>query len=341
MAVTPIEDCRQRATMTDDGMATSWPEPVRRAMVNRDVLATGIEMLKADLGLRIVPVNEDKSPVESLCPTWSTDATDDPQTLRQWHAVWPDIRWGIVPGERFLVADHDAGELDIRALGIEGTWSETTRRGTHYWCRIAPGLAQSGKTYLSGKRGEITTGSAGYVVASPADPYVPIDVHAPFVTITETSPVLELLRPQRTVVPIEIPNVTERHKREARRVIALLHQAPDPIGRDMRSLLAGRLPPDACASRADYRLALGASYWTLDPSVILAVLVASALRREKSGVAPIICLVRSTKRWPDVRNSPSKEQRPLISSISPSTSLPDTLSGVTSCLLLCVMRHLV
>ena len=222
MVVAHIEDRSQRPTRADDGMVTSWPEPVRRTMVTREVLTTGIEMLKADVGLRIVPVNEDKSPIESLCPTWSTDATDDPQTLRQWHAVWPDVRWGIVPGERFLVADHDRGELDIRALGIEGTWAETTRRGTHYWCRIAPGLAPSGKTYLSGKRGEITTGNAGYVVASRADPYMPIDVDAPFVTLTETSPVLDLLRPQRTFVPIEIPNVTEYHHREARRIIARL-----------------------------------------------------------------------------------------------------------------------
>lgn len=258
-----------------------WPEPVRRAMMNRDVLATGIEILNANLGVRIVPAGDDKSPIKSLCPHWSTDATDDPQTLRQWSAVWPDVRWGIIPGENFLVVDDDTGELDTHALGIESTWAERTRRGTHYWCRIAPGLLESSKTYLSDKRGEITTGSAGYVVASPADPYVPIDVDTPFVGITATSPVLELVRPQRTIAPIAIPNLTEQHHREARIIASALCQAPDQYGRDMKALLEGNIPAGASASEADYRLALGASYWTSDPAVIVAVLLASNLPREK------------------------------------------------------------
>ncbi|MDQ3524156.1 MAG: bifunctional DNA primase/polymerase, partial [Chloroflexota bacterium] len=263
--------------------ATPWPAAVRRAIAQRDVTTAGIELLAMNAGLSLVPT-DDKEPIQHFADRIGERAgrrpeTDDPQTWQQWCAVWPDLGMGIVPGDRFLVLDDDRGDLNPHTYGLKGTYADQTRRGRHHWARLAQGtLARS--TRLPGGGGDILTGSR-YVVSSPTQPYIPIDIDAPILTLPDDSSLWELLRPQRPAHLATIPRLTAWHRTQAGHVIANLMHAPPDIARDASSLLAGQVPEDASPSEADYRLALMVTFHTTEPGIIAAVLWSSGLSRKK------------------------------------------------------------
>ncbi len=260
-----------------------WPEPVKRAVIAGDVAATGIELLNMGAGFALVPT-VDKKPIMHLADrtgsrTGKRPETADPVVWQQWCAVWSDIGLGVVPGSGFAVIDDDRGDLDPRNYGLLGTYSERTRRGTHVWAKLPLGsTARSAK--LPGGGGDILTGGS-YVISSPTPPYLPIDLDAPILTVPDDSPLWKFVRPQRPLIQVAIPTMTQWHRTQATTVIANLMLAPPDIARDVRALLAGQVPDDATPSEADYRLALMATFHTSDPGIIAAVMCNSGLKREK------------------------------------------------------------
>jgi hypothetical protein len=200
-----------------------WPEPVKRAIVNGDTVAAGVEILKAGMGFRLVPTERDKRPIPWLSHRGVNDATDDPQTWRQYLALAPDAGLGIVPGERFAVIDDDSGSLNADTYGVTGTYAERTRRGTHHWVRIPDGR-RARKSKIP--EGDFITGRRSYVISSPTKPYAPIDLDAPILTLPEDSPLLA--RHHDAAPAIEIPILTAADHRKACRVIANLQTGTRP-----------------------------------------------------------------------------------------------------------------
>jgi hypothetical protein len=269
-----------------------WPEPFKNALANGDTTAAGTELLRLNLGLKLVPaefVREGdsllKRPIPSLAPTSPRRdqpryaVTDDPIEWRQWLALCPDALLGIVPGDRFLVVDDDHGGFDPSWAGIAGTYADRSPRpGIHHWVQVPPGHRARFAKLPTG--GELITGSR-YVVSAPSLGYAVVDPDAPVMTLPASSPLWRLMRPIDEVNFADIPIITDAHRDKAGRVITKLVAAPHPIGTDVRDLLAGKIPGGGSLSEADYRLALLASYWTSDAATIAAVLWASRLARKK------------------------------------------------------------
>lgn len=180
-----------------------WSEDVVMMMTRGDVTATGMAILHMDAGFRALPVDPGtKRPFPWLTPHGVRDATDDVTTLKQWFAVAGahdgHAGLGIVPGAGFAIVDDDTGELDIRALGLQGTFSERTRRGCHHWARL-PNQRRLRKSRLRDGVGDLITGDRAYVVVSPTPSYFPIDPKAPIFTLPGDSPLWESSAPRNTL----------------------------------------------------------------------------------------------------------------------------------------------
>jgi len=272
-----------------------WPEPVKRALVNGDTTAAGMELLKMNAGFKLVPAelafengSWKKRPIRFLAPPKQSlrpgepnfAVTDDPVVWQQWVAVCSDALMGIMPGDDFVVFDDDRGTFDVKAAGVGGTYADRSPRpGTHYWTRLPKGQTARYAKLPDGS-GDIITGDQ-YVVSAPSMGYSAIDVDAPVMVLPDDSPIWERLQSPSGISIVELPVITWQHEQRARRVMAALMQAPEAIARDARSLLAGDTSGKPSPSEADYSLALLASYWTQDPGVIAAVLWQSKLARQK------------------------------------------------------------
>lgn len=190
-------------SMLSDSGGFRFSDGVIRGIERGDVLATGMELLGMNAGFRVLPVDPDtKAPFPYLTPRGVLDATTDSVSLRQWFALAPDAGLGTVPGSGFAILDDDTGQLDVDAYGLLGTFVERTRRGMHFWTRLA-GSRHLRKTKLFG--GDLITGDRAYAVMSPTPPYVPIDSRAPILTLPPDSPLWDLPAPasmlEATIVP--------------------------------------------------------------------------------------------------------------------------------------------
>ncbi len=107
------------------GDGEPWPAPVRAAMNDRDVLATGTAILEAGMGMKALLTIE-KRPIARLTPHGVRDATADPRVLWEWWALWPETDLAVVLGDRFGVVDADRPDVDTGAWGVPRTWSERT-----------------------------------------------------------------------------------------------------------------------------------------------------------------------------------------------------------------------
>ena len=170
--------------IADLGDGEPWPAPVRAAMNDRDVLATGTAILEAGMGMKALLTIE-KRPVARLTPHGVRDATADPHVLWEWWASWPETELAVVLGDRFGCADIDRPDFDTGAWGVPRTWSERTHRGRHEMMGLTrPAL----KCRLPDGAGDFITGNAAYVVLAPSADRWPVDPDAPIRMLPDDAP---------------------------------------------------------------------------------------------------------------------------------------------------------
>src|SRR5687768_16008870 len=101
-----------------------WSDSVKRAIVNRNVGATGTEILRTNMGFKMVPTL-DKKPIMALSDNGRRrPETSDPVTFTQWAALWPDLEIGLVPGDRFGIIDVDEPGTLALLVGLDHTFRE-------------------------------------------------------------------------------------------------------------------------------------------------------------------------------------------------------------------------
>lgn len=118
-----------------------------------------------------------KHPIGSLTPQGVLNASTDPQTIREWWAVYPDANIGIATGDAssIVVVDIDpahGGELTLATMesrfgALPLTWAvETGGGGVHFYFEM-PNCDIRNSAGAVGPGIDIR-GSGGYVVAPPS-----------------------------------------------------------------------------------------------------------------------------------------------------------------------------
>lgn len=218
-------------------------------------------------------------------------ASDDSELVRDAFLEHPGANVGIAPDHHFVVLDIDprnGGSLEAAAalgLPVDG-YRERSGSGGWHLPLVMPHGHHAERSTVLGPGLELK--AHGTYVISPHSrldgggwyrPEVGRDVWW-WGAIPKHWPHLDRLT-EREAIAYTLESITDAHRREARRVSAMLMQAPARISHDAQALLAGIVPPDASPSEADYRLALLASMHTTSPEVVAAVLEASSLARPK------------------------------------------------------------
>lgn len=128
----------------------------------------------ASLGLRCLPVRAGgKAPA---IKHWETEATSDPETLRQWFARGGrniGIATGSGSGAFVLDVDGEAGREWVAGKNLPHTWIDTTPSGgRHYWFAMPEGATvrnSAGKIFAAeGHQGVDIRGDGGQAVVYPS-----------------------------------------------------------------------------------------------------------------------------------------------------------------------------
>ena len=121
----------------------------------------------ASLGLRCLPIRAGgKAPA---IKHWETEATSDPETLRQWFARGGrniGIATGSGSGAFVLDVDGEAGREWVAGKNLPHTWIDTTPSGgRHYWFAMPEGATvrnSAGKIFAAeGHQGVDIRGDGG------------------------------------------------------------------------------------------------------------------------------------------------------------------------------------
>lgn len=268
--------------------AIHFPDSVKRAIWNRDLPGTGSELLRMNVGFRAIPVDPmTKAPFGWLSPRGVLDATTDPATLQQWFALTGEASLGVVPGPGFAIVDDDAGDVEIGALGLAGSFAERTRRGVHTWTRL-PDNRTLRKVRLPRGAGDLITGDRGYVVVSPSPRYQPIDIEAPVLALPDDSPLWDWAAPKDQLAVSTVPALTAEDKRDARRLENAMRQSSD-FGAGIAALLdcdsewARHFPTanDVTESGRDFQLARAATHYLRGNARRDAILAALVIQHSK------------------------------------------------------------
>jgi hypothetical protein len=273
-----------------------FSDSVKRAMAQRDAVATGMALLGMGTGFRALWVNEHKEPFPFLTPHAANDATENPQVLQEWALYMANANLAVVLPPGFACIDRD--DLSIALEGIpSGTWGEQTRRGEHYLV-TTPEVVPT-KCALPGGAGEFLAGNHNYVVIAPSHDRRPFNPHAPILPLDPDSPIWRAVA-EKTLY--------RSRYRSARITTRAITAVPDPaIDRLVASLLNGKFAPTVTLivegrwaeryqsrSHADFGLAFMATYFTDDPALI-AALLAKYSRKVSDAKDPLDYLARTTR----------------------------------------------
>ncbi len=219
-------------------------------------------------------------------------ASGDLERVRDAWLEEPGANVGLAPDGSFFVVDVDpraGGSLEaVEELGlpVDGYRERSGGGGWHLPFTMPPGLIASRPAVLVPG---VEVKARGSYVVSPHSrlegggwysvepgrhvwtwPVVPV-----------RWPMLDRITREVTTATYALGTITAAHRREACRVVRGLAAAPADTARDAAALMRGDVSTKPSASEADYGLALMASFHTLEPEVIAAVLESSGLRRAK------------------------------------------------------------
>lgn len=244
---------------------------VKRAMAQRDAVATGTALLDMGAGFRALWVDEHKKPYAFLTPHAAHDATNDPRILQEWSWYMPDANLAIVwpPGLGCIDCDDTYVVLD----GIpSGTWGEQTRRGEHHLVTVPTSVTR--KRRLPHGAGDFLAGPGAYTVLAPSSDRWPFDLDAPILPLHPYSSLgRAVLTTDRQNTQVASPLLS--HTVVPEQAVAALHTQlrHGSYGDTVTLILDGRWAERyPSRSEADCSLAFLATHYTDNPDLIAALL---------------------------------------------------------------------